>query len=187
MARVKPKITGVTEIARSRLFSLETVDLHFSNGSRAQYERARSQLIGGVLVVPVTDDGQVLLIREYQVGPDAYELVLPKGGIEAGEDALAAANRELQEEVGYAARSLELLKVMTLAPAMMSHRTHLVLATGLYPSRAQGDEHEPLEVVPWALDDWPALTARADFTEARSLAALVLAQQRLSTQDVRSA
>ncbi len=177
--RRKPRIAAVNEIARSRLFSIETVDLQFSNGNTAQYERARSQLVGGVLVVPVTVDGEVLLIREYQVGPDAYELVLPKGGIEVGETPLEAANRELMEEVGRGAQSLELLKVMTLAPAMMSHRTHLVLATDLYPALAEGDEHEPLEVVPWPLDDLPALVAREDFTEARSLAALVLAQYRL--------
>lgn len=180
-SRRKPQITRVQEIARSRLFSLETVDLQFSNGNTAQYERARSQLTGGVLVVPVTEDRNVLLIREYQVGPDAYELVLPKGGIEPGEAPLDAANRELMEEVGFAARSLSLLKVMTLAPAMMSHRTHLVLATDLYPSNAEGDEHEPLEVVPWPLADWPALCQREDFTEARSLAALVLAAERLKS------
>ncbi|MEM9601290.1 MAG: ADP compounds hydrolase NudE [Pseudomonadota bacterium] len=180
MAAQKPEITAVTEIARSRLFSLETVDLLFSNGNRAQYERARSQLVGGVIVVPILDDGRVLLIREYQVGPDAYELVLPKGGIEPGETALAAANRELMEEVGFAAHTLTLLKIMSLAPAMMSHRTHMVMATDLYPASAEGDEHEPLEVVPWPLDDWPALAARDDFTEARSLAALVLAQRRWS-------
>ncbi|MEM7378601.1 MAG: ADP compounds hydrolase NudE [Pseudomonadota bacterium] len=178
MAVRKPEITAVREIARSRLFSLETVDLLFSNGNRAQYERARSQLVGGVIVVPVLDDGRVLLIREYQVGPDAYELVLPKGGIEPGEKPLEAANRELMEEVGYAANTLTLLKVMSLAPAMMSHRTHMVMATDLHPARAQGDEHEPLEVVPWPLDAWPSLAARDDFTEARSLAALVLAQRR---------
>lgn len=181
MSRQKPEITQLKEIARSRLFRIETVDLLFSNGQRAQYERARSQLIGGVIMVPLTEEREVLLVWEYQVGPDAYELVLPKGGIEPGEEPLAAANRELMEELGMAARSLELLKIMSLAPAMMSHRTHMVLATDLYPARAQGDEHEPLEVVPWPLDDWPALAARDDFTEARSLAALVLAQAHLET------
>ncbi len=180
MSKQKPEITAVTEFARGRMFRLETVDLLFSNGNTAQYERARSGLLGAVLVVPVTAAREVLLIREYQVGPDAYELVLPKGGIEAGEAPLEAANRELMEEVGQRAGSLELLKVMSLAPSMMSHRTHLVLATDLSPAEAVGDEHEPLEVVPWPLDDLESLVAREDFTESRSLAALALAQMRLA-------
>ena len=65
----------------------------------------------------------------------------------------------------------------------MGYAVTAVLATDLFDERLPGDEPEPLEVVRWPLSDLRGLYARDDFTEARSLAALVLAQQRLSTQD----
>lgn len=175
----KPRITGVQSVATSRLFEIQAVDLLFDNGNTAQYERVCTQLAGAVCVAAI-DAGEVLLIREYQVGTDRYELVLPKGAIDPGEEVLAAANRELMEEVGFGAKSLQLMKLMAVAPGYFNHRTHLVLATELYPQRADGDEPEPLEVVRWPLDQLPALFAREDFSEARSLAALVLAQQWLA-------
>ncbi|MGB0865374.1 MAG: ADP compounds hydrolase NudE, partial [Granulosicoccaceae bacterium] len=147
----KPRITQVKTLATSRLFEIQAVDLLFSNGSTAQYERVCTQLAGAVCVAAI-ENNEVLLIREYQVGTDRYELVLPKGAIDMGEEVLSAANRELMEETGHGAKSLQLMKVMAVAPGYFNHRTHLVLATGLYPQSAEGDEPEPLEVVRWSLD-----------------------------------
>ncbi len=176
----KPRITGVTQVATSRLFEIQAVDLLFHNGETAQYERVCTQLAGAVCVAAI-ENNEVLLIREYQVGTDRYELVLPKGAIDPGEEVLAAANRELMEEVGYGAKSLQLMKVMAVAPGYFNHRTHLVLGTDLFKQSAEGDEPEPLELVRWSMTELPALFAREDFSEARSMAALVLAQQWLSS------
>jgi ADP-ribose diphosphatase len=64
----------------------------------------------------------------------------------------------------------------------MTHVTHVVLARDLYPSRLPGDEPEQLEVVPWALDRLPELTARADCTEGRTIAALYIARDFLAAE-----
>ena len=125
------------------------------------------------------DDSTVLLVREYAAGTEQYELALPKGRIEADENPVDAANRELSEEIGLAARRLTLLTAFTLAPGYMSHATHVVLAEDLYPQEAEGDEPEPLEVVPWKLDQLYGLTQREDCSEARSIAALYLARDYL--------
>jgi ADP-ribose diphosphatase len=58
---------------------------------------------------------------------------------------------------------------------------HIVLATGLYAESLAGDEPEPLELVPWRWDQMDALLAQADFTEARSVAALFLARKYLDS------
>ena len=68
---------------------------------------------------------------------------------------------------------------VTVAPGYFGHVTHIVLAEDLYPAEAEGDEPEPVEVVPWRLAELPALLARDDFTEARSMVALFLAQERM--------
>ncbi len=172
------------ETARTRLFRVEELLLRFANGVERVYERLSHPPHGAVLVVALLDDDTVLLIREYGAGVEGYELGLPKGACHAGEDRLAAANRELMEETGYGAHHLEFLKTVTLSPAYMNHRIDLVLARDLYEKRLPGDEPEPIEVVPWALSDLENLVMRDDFTEARSLAALYMVRDRLAAGGV---
>ncbi|MFO8156462.1 MAG: ADP compounds hydrolase NudE [Thiohalospira sp.] len=177
----KPTIRKATIVAESRLFRLETLDLEFSNGTVREYERVRGTGSGrgAVLIVPMLDDDTVLLIRESPAGVHRYELALPKGRVEGDEELVAAANRELMEEVGHAARELEVLTSFTVAPGYLSHVTHVVLARGLYPRREPGDEPEELEVVPWSLGKLPELVALEEVTEARSIAALYMVRERL--------
>ncbi len=126
------------------------------------------------------DDDTVLLIREYSTGSDDYQLGLPKGRIEPGEDALQAADREIREEVGYGARDLRLLRTFSVVPSYIQHQTHVILARDLYPDQQQGDEPEPIEVVPWRLSNWGELLNQPDLTEARSIAALYMTREFLS-------
>lgn len=179
--RKPPIIHQVIPVTRSRLFQVEEVHLEFSNGEQRVYERLANRGHGAVLVVPVLDGTTLLLIREYSAGTGRYELAFPKGRVEPGEEILQAANREIMEEVGYGAQELHLLRRVSLSPGYMQHHTHLVLARGLYPQRRQGDEPEPLEVVPWSLNTVDELLAQADFTEGRSLLALYLARDWLGS------
>lgn len=160
-------------------FPVEQLDLEFSNGVRRTYERMRGSGRGAVIVVPLLDAETVLLVREYAAGLHTYELGLPKGRLERGEDVIEGANRELKEEVGYGARDLKIVHRLSLAPTYMSHVTHVVLARDLYPERLEGDEPEELEVVPWKLDRLHELVQRDDCTEGRSIAALFIARELL--------
>ncbi len=166
-----PTITNCKVVAQSRLFRIEQLDITFNNGVEVIYERLKGSSRGGVLVVALQNDNSVLMVREYGVGVEDYELMFPKGRIENDEPIEDAANRELQEEVGFAARKLTLVKSITLAPGYMGHLTHIVLAEDLYPAILEGDEPEPLEVVSWDLDKIDELAMQTDVTEARTIAA----------------
>src|SRR3546814_13511383 len=96
---------------------------------------------------------------------------------------LVAANRELQEEAGYAARSLHHLRMLTLSPRYMSHQAHVIVARDLYPQRLPGDEPEELELVPWKLDALHELVLREDFSEGRAVAALFMRIGRASGRE----
>ncbi len=176
----KPEILHTEVVAKSRLFQIEQVQLKFSNGVERQYERMKGGSRGAVMVVPI-QHGKMLLAREYAAGTDNYELGFPKGLIDPGEQPCEAANRELQEEIGFAARKLTYLKELSLAPGYFSSKMHIFVAQDLYESRLEGDEPEPIEVVPWPLGDWEALLNNPDFSESRSVSALFLAQQYLQT------
>lgn len=173
----KPEILKRQTVARSRLFRADELHLRFSNGEERIYEKLCSGGPGAVLIVPLLDDETVLLVREYAAGIEDYHLALPKGAMDKGETALEAANRELKEEVGYGARELHFLKRVNLSPAYMEHAINIVLARGLYPERLEGDEPEPIEVEPHSLQDLPALIARDEVCEGRTIAALYMARE----------
>ena len=117
----KPTILNVETVAQSRLFSVESVDLEFSNGVRRVYERMRPSTREAVMIVPIVDD-HLILIREYAVGTESYELGFSKGLIDPGESVFEAANRELKEEVGFGANDLTFLKKLSMAPSYFSSK-----------------------------------------------------------------
>ena len=179
----KPKVLNRTIVAQSRLFRIEQVDLRFSNGVETHYERMLGSAQGAVLIVPVLDEKSLLMIKEYCVGVERYELTLPKGKIDKGESILDAANREMQEEIGYAAGKLTHLKSVSLAPGYSTHFTHIVVAEKLYPCESSdGDEPEPLEVVSRELEQINEIVLQEECTEGRTIAALYLTREYLAGQ-----
>ncbi|ATC96254.1 ADP compounds hydrolase NudE [Pseudoalteromonas tunicata] len=172
-----PTILASTVVAKSKLFTVESLDLVFSNGEARCYEKIKGAGRGAVMIIPITAQGDLLLVREYCAGTHDYQLGFPKGLIDPGETPLEAANRELMEEVGKGAQQLTLLKEVSLAPGYFNAKMHLILAEQLYDESLEGDEPEPLEVVSWPLEQWASLLEQPDFTEARSVAALMLTKQ----------
>ena len=171
-----PKIVSSNIVAISKLFTVETLDLEFSNGTKAIFERLPKRGREAVIVCAITDNDEVVLIREYLAGIHNYELVLPKGRVDPGESFLEAADRELKEEAGDGARSLRYLRELTIAPSHMGFSVHAVLARDLFPASLEGDEPEPLEVVLWPLERLDELYLKSDFSEARSIATIKLAE-----------
>lgn len=163
-------------------FELEKIDLTFSNGEHRVYERLKQKGHGAVIVVPVNEAGEVLMVREYAAGTERYELGLVKGRIDAGEAPLEAANRELREEIGLAAKELTKLRQLSVIPGYMAHQTHVVLARALYPSPLVGDEPEPLDVVPVSLDSVEDILFEETCSDGRSLASLLIAKHWLARE-----
>jgi ADP-ribose diphosphatase len=178
---MKPRIILVRTAARSRHFHIESVQLEFANGSRREFERiAAGPGPGTALIVAMPNPTTVLLVREYAVGLDRYELTLPMGCIEPGESAIAAANRELMEETGFKAARLKSLHTLTLAPGIFGYQAEVVLATELTPCSLEGDEPEPVELVYWPLSLLDEVTRTGEISEARTLSALFLARSILA-------
>lgn len=176
----KPEIKGITELAKSRLFTIQQLDLQFSNGAQVQFERIMANAGRAVMVAAITAENEIILVREYAAGTERYELQLPKGIVEPGEDSIQAANRELSEETGYAGKELTMLQTLRVSPGYFQHETDLVMVTGLFENKLEsGDEPEPLEVVLYPLADIETLLAREDFTESRSIAGVLLVMRKL--------
>ncbi|HEX6882918.1 MAG TPA: NUDIX hydrolase [Planctomycetota bacterium] len=102
---------------------------------------------GAVAIAPVTESGELVLVRQYRHAAREVLLELPAGRLEPGEEPLAAARRELAEETGRSARRWRALATFLPAPGFCSERIHLFEARELEPVPQHLDPDEDLEVV----------------------------------------
>ncbi|WP_461537180.1 ADP compounds hydrolase NudE [Spongorhabdus nitratireducens] len=177
---VKPQIKARRIAARSRLFCVEELDLEFSNGEQRTYERlCRSHHdVQAIMVVAITANGDFLMVEEYAAGTEDYQLILPQGLVEPGEDILEGANRELKEEAGYGAHKLKPLPMLTIS-TYLEHTIQPVVATELYEEKLAGDEPEPLILHRFGFDQLDALISGGAVTDARVIATLLMVRNQI--------
>ena len=169
----KPTILNIKTIAKSTIFEIQSVDLKFANGTHRTYERFRPGKYASVMVVAI-DGGDMLLVREYAMGTERYEVGFVKGRMDAGETPEQSANRELQEEIGLGATSWVHLRTINSSVGFMNNPMHILLAQNVYSSKLEGDEPEPLQVVRVPLANINELLYDPEFNEAKNLTALYL-------------
>ncbi|MGP1939252.1 MAG: ADP compounds hydrolase NudE [Arsenophonus sp. ET-DL9-MAG3] len=174
----KPKIMNIKNIAKSRLFCIQSINLEFNNGVKRRYERMQPAIHESVLIIPIINN-ELILIREYAVGIEEYELGFPKGAIDKGETAIEAAMRELKEEIGYGTKDIKFLVKLTILPTYFSSKINIFIAQNLYEEKIKGDEPEPLEQIRWSIENMMQLLDVKDFNEARNISALFYAQRYL--------
>ncbi len=169
---------------RGHILHLVEADFEAPDGSTFTREVVRHP--GAVSVVPVLDDGEtVVCVRQYRAALDELLLEIPAGKLDvAGEDIEACAARELEEEVGYRATSLEKLATFRNSAGFCDERSHVFLATGLVEtgSDLQGVEEAHMTVEHVRLQDVPAMIADGRLTDAKTLIGLTLARARLGLE-----
>lgn len=109
---------------------------------------------GAAAVVPVTDDGKILMVRQYRNALDRYTLEIPAGGLNGvDEPTKQAAARELEEETGYASNDLELLISIRTTVAFCNEKIDIYVAQNLVKSEQNLDEDEFINVEACAVED----------------------------------
>jgi len=166
--------TGARTIYDGSFISLSVERFRFADGE--EVERAIVHHPGAVGVVCCSDEHVVLVRQPREAVGDPDSLELPAGKLEAGEDVVASARRELAEEVGLAAERWEHLRSFHSSIGVMDEEVHVYLATGLREASAEADENERIEIVRWPLDDLDgALAATHD---AKTIIGLLLLRER---------
>jgi len=117
---------------------------------------------GSAVIVPVTADGHVLLIRQFRYLTGEYLLELPAGIVDPGEDVIATGRRELIEETGHEAGSIRELATVYVSPGYTGERSTLLLAEGCRPVAHEADQDEPIQLVRVPLAEVPALLDAGD-------------------------
>jgi len=128
--------------------NLETVTL--PNGNTVELELIHHP--GAAAVVPMKDDKTVLLIRQYRHAAGGYILEIPAGKLEPGEEPRQCAAREIEEEIGFRADSLEPLITFFTTPGFTDEVIHIFKGIGLTPGKQHLDHDEVLDVIELPLD-----------------------------------
>jgi ADP-ribose pyrophosphatase len=127
---------------------------------------------GAAAVVPVKDDGTVILIKQFRHAAGGFIYEIPAGKLHSGEDPKACAARELEEEVGHRAATLELLSSIFTAPGFTDEVIHIYKATGLTTGRQQLDRDEVLEVIEMPLAEAIGMIEAGAIKDAKSIVGL---------------
>ncbi len=133
---------------RGNIFLYETIDAHHPTKPIACGPYDIIRLADWVNVVAITEDNKIVLVEQYRFGMDEITIETPAGAINRGEDPLAAAKRELEEETGYISDEWESLGRVSVNPAFMTNSAHFFLAKNCRPDGEQNfDPDEDIELV----------------------------------------
>ena len=163
-------------VYKGRVFSVEVEHARFPNGT--EHEVATVRHAPCVVLIPIQDDGRIVLIRQYRhsVKRDLWEL--PAGGIDTGESPEAAAVRECEEEIGLVPGRLERIGGLFPSPGYCDEEMIFFRVSDLRPPAAdsahRADEDEDIEVHPVTIAEARQMAARGDIVDLKTAYALTL-------------
>jgi len=163
-------------IFNGRILSLAVEEHQLPDGRCAEFEVVHHP--GGVAILPILDDDRVVLIRQFRPALGGMILEIPAGRLESEETPENCARRELQEEVGYQAESLEYLGEMLPAVGFCDERIHLFVARGLssVPQALEPDEY--LEILRLPMTGVLRMIGEGHIPDGKTQLALLLWQNR---------
>lgn len=165
-------------VYEGRILNLRLDRVELPNGHRSVREVVEHDEV--VAIVPVDANGEVLLVRQHRQAVGKALLEVPAGGVDKGEDLLAAAQRELQEETGHRAESLERIGGFYVSPGYCTEYIHLYLARELSESSLDADEDEDIVLDRRPLAAAIDLIASGEIQDAKTITGLLLARAALN-------
>jgi ADP-ribose pyrophosphatase len=162
---------------RGRVFNFEVTKSRLPNGVEGEWECVRHP--GGALAVPITNEGKLVLVRQYRFSLQGRILEFPAGTIDPGEDPAATVKRELEEESGYRARQWRSLGKFPLAPGYSDEYIHAFLARDLekLETPPERDIDEDIEVVLMDFQEFEEAIGRGESIDAKTITAFYLARR----------
>lgn len=146
-------------------------DTVLANGHEAHWDFIHHD--GAAAVLPVTDDGKILMVRQYRNALDRETLEIPAGKLDAADEPkIQCAYRELEEETGYRTEHMEYLMSVNTTVAFCDEAIDIFVARDLIPSHQHLDEDEVIDVEAWELKDLLELIYSGKMTDAKTVAAI---------------
>ena len=159
-------------------------DVVLANGHKAHWDFIHHD--GAAAVLPVADDGRILMVRQYRNALDKFTLEIPAGKLDdPKEPKIRCAFRELEEGTGFKADHLEYLMSLNTTVAFCDEAIDIFVAHHLIPSKQHLDEDEVINVEPWELKDLEELIYRGEITDGKTIAAIMAYARKYRSVDKR--
>ena len=171
MTKHRAKILNSKMIYEGKVFGVRRDEVEEPNGLRATREVITHP--GSVVVLPVLEDGRIVMIRQYRHATRQYLWELVAGRIDGGEAVKKAAARELLEETGYRAKRYSVFLDVFPTPGFLEERMYIVLAEGLTEGKAQPEEDEKIQVRVFVAKELKQMMQRGRIRDAKTIAGLL--------------
>lgn len=161
-----------------RLYEGKVISLRVDTVELPDQKYSKREIVehaGAAAVVPITTDGQVVLVRQFRKPMEEIMLEIPAGRLELKETPENCALRELAEETGYSVGSVEPLTIYYPSPGFSTERIHIFLASDLTEGRATPDEDEYLEVVTMPMEEALSMILDGSIKDSKTIIGLLMA------------
>ena len=171
MARAKANILKSEMIYEGKVFGVRADQVAEPNGVKAT--RVVITHPGSVVVLPVLEDGRIVMIEQYRHATRQYLWELVAGRIDRGETVKQAAARELKEETGYTAKRLTEFLDMWPTPGFLEERMHILLAQGLTEGQASPEEDEKIISRAYSVKQLRQMMKNGKLRDGKSIAGIL--------------
>ena len=181
--RVRLILFMPTTISSKSIYKGRIFDLRVDKICEGEVEYEREIVVhnGSAVIVPVFEDMRVALVRQYRHAAGKYLLEIPAGTLELGEDPRTGAIRELEEEIGVTATSVEKLCEFYISPGFLTEKMYVYLATGLTETSQNLDADEFIEIERLSFPDIFDRIRSGEIEDAKTIAGVMLAETRVLT------
>jgi ADP-ribose pyrophosphatase len=168
-------MSNARDIYIGKIVHLTAEDVVLPNGHRMELEIIRHP--GASAIVPLTDEGEVIFLRQYRHAAGGFIYEIPAGKLDKGEPPEDCARRELTEEAGVTATRMTLMASIVTAPGFADEIIHLFLAEGLRPAVTAHEASEVITLNRRPIAECLAMIARGEIVDAKTICALFLADR----------
>ncbi len=153
---------------KGKVFDHQVDEIEYESGNKGIREIAIHP--GGAVVVPVKDDGKIILVKQFRYPLKKKLIEFPAGKLEKGENPLVCATRELEEETGYKAKEIKKLGEIYTAPGYCTEILHIYSAIGLTPGKHNREEGEHgMEILEFSIDEIETMIINGEITDAKTI------------------
>lgn len=157
------------------IINVDKVTVLLPSGKEATRDVVRHP--GAAVVVPITDNGNILLVRQYRKPCEMISLEIPAGKLDKGEDPIVCAERELEEETGYRAENLHKVMSIHSTPGFSDEVLHMYVATGLTEHEACPDDDEFITCGEYSVSECIFMIKNGEITDAKTIIGVFLADR----------
>ncbi|MGB9857054.1 MAG: NUDIX hydrolase [Dictyoglomaceae bacterium] len=164
---MREKILNEKILYKGKIVSIKEVEVELPNGKIGKREIVEHP--GAVAILPVDDDKNIYFVRQFRLCANEILLEIPAGKLNYGEDPYSCAIRELEEEIGYRPRKLELIHIFYPSPGISSEILYFFIAENLEKTKVNPDEDEFLEIVKIKEESLESLIKENKIKDAKTL------------------